>query len=244
MTTEDNFETLFQTYTRDKIDEIVGGIREVATTNTESIKSFRTQVDENSKKMATLQAESAENKEGIRGLQNRLSESQSQASNLVQATKTDLEKKNSDLAARVEKLESAPPPKAGIDFPDRFYWEKKLYTFQTYDYVVTVYHVAGYVYYVFVNIEKSVFRSSPPNTPSSASILLSDEIAALKLYFTPQKLYSEAGKDAPFIISTYPGASNFVIDELGQVGARSGRVGFFAVSAIDNNFPITRVDEL
>ena len=66
MTTEDDFETYFQTYTRDKIDEIVGEIRSTTTSNTESLRTLQAQSEENSKKATTLQAESAENKEGIR----------------------------------------------------------------------------------------------------------------------------------------------------------------------------------
>lgn len=244
MTTEDNFETLFQTYTRDKIDEIVGELRGKIAPNTESLKTLQTQVEENLKKVTTLQAQSDENKEGVRGLQNRLSESQTQASNLVQTAKTDLEKKNSDLATRVEKLESAPPPKAGLDIPNRLYWENKSYYYQSYDYVVSVYHIVGMLYYVFVNVRSSAFRSAPSNKPSSINILLSDEITDLKLYFTPQRLYSTPGEVTPFIVSVTPGSNYFVVDEMGQVGSRSGKAGLFAVSAIDNRYPDTQVDDL
>lgn len=148
MTTEENPETFFQTYTREKIDEIVGEVRGEIVSNTEPLKTLQTQVEENLKKVTTLQAESVENKEGIRGLQNRLSESQTQASNLVQAAKTDLEKKNSDLAARVGKLESAPPPKASVSIPEKLDWTDQLYQYETWSYKISVYHIVGLIYYV------------------------------------------------------------------------------------------------
>nr|DAQ92954.1 MAG TPA: hypothetical protein [Caudoviricetes sp.] len=241
MTTEDNFETLFQTYTRDKIDEIVGEVREKTTSNTESLRVLQAQSDENLKKAVSLQAQSDESKEGIRALQNRLSESQTQASNLVQAAKSDLEKKNSDLAERVKTLESA--PSSEIDIPERLDWGKELYTYQTTNYKITVYHIIGPIYYVYVDLSSGLL---PPPTgyTRSVDIQIPQEIASLKLYFAPQKLSTEANNDAPFISSTFPGANVFHVDEMKGATGGLGRGGFYAISVANSNLPNFLFDSL
>lgn len=242
MTTEENPETFFQTYTREKIDEIVGEVRGEIVSNTEPLKTLQTQVEENLKKVTTLQAESAENKEGIRGLQNRLSESQTQASNLVQAAKTDLEKKNSDLAARVGKLESAPPPKAGLDIPEKLDWLNQLYQYETPDYKISVYHIVGPVYYVYIHLVNNPI----PNVGrrSVTYLRVSQEIARLKLFFTPQQFSGLSGSNTLRISSTNPGKSDFLLD--GEVGPENsvGRVGVYAISVTSSRLPDIMTDYL
>ena len=239
MTTETNFETLFQTYTRDKIDEIVGGVRDTAASNTESLRTLQAQSEENLKKTVSLQTQALETKESIQGLQNRLSENRTQATNLIESTKADLEKKNSDLATRVEKLESIPAPE--IDIPERLDPDKKLYQFTTQDYKITVYHIVGPIYYVYVNIAFSVFGI---NT-NSADIQISQEIADLKLYFAPQKLFSSIGNSAPSISSTTPGISTLHLEkskDFGDTGV--GDAGFYAISVTGTKFPQIELEYL
>lgn len=232
MTTEDNFETLFQTYTRDKIDEIVGGVRDTAASNTESLRTLQAQSEENLKKAVSLQTQALETKESIQGLQNRLSENRTQVNNLIESTKADLEKKSSDLATRVEKLESSPAPE--IDIPERLDQDKRLYQFTTQNYKITVYHIVGPIYYVYVNIAISVFGTNS----SSTGIQISQEIADLKLYFAPQKLFSSPGNDAPSISSTTPGISTFHLEKSGGFGdIGTGDAGFYAISVTGTNFP-------
>nr|DAT47872.1 MAG TPA: hypothetical protein [Caudoviricetes sp.] len=234
MTTETNFETLFQTYTRDKIDEIVGGVRETTTSNTESLRTLQAQSEENLKKTVSLQTQALETKESIQGLQNRLSENRTQVNNLIESTKADLEKKSSDLATRVGTLESSPAPKSGVDLPERLDQDKKLYQFTTQDYKITVYHIVGPIYYVYVNIAISAFS---PNG-KSADIQISQEIADLKLYFAPQELFSLPGNGAPSISSTAPGISTFHLDkskDFGDIGV--GNAGFYAISVTGAQFP-------
>ena len=242
MTTEDDFETYFQTYTRDKIDEIVGEIRSTATSNTESLRTLQAQSEENSKKATTLQAESAENKEGIKALQNRLSESQTRASNLVQATKSDLEKKNSDLAKRVEKLESAPPPKAGVSVPEKLDWNNQLYQYETYDYKITVYHIVGPIYYVYIHFSNNILPHS--NSRSVYSFEISQEIANLKLFFTPQRVSGLSGSNTLHVSSMNPGSRTFLLDGMGTVDDSVGRVGVYAISVVDSNRPDVTEDHL
>ena len=235
MTTEDDFETYFQTYTRDKIDEIVGEIRSTATSNTESLR--------------TLQAESAENKEGIRSLQNRLSESQTRASNLVQAAKSDLEKKgsdlekkNSDLAKRVEKLESAPPPKASVSIPEKLDWNNQLYQYGTYDYKITVYHIVGPIYYVYIHFSNNILPHS--NSRSVYNFEISQEIASLKLFFTPQKVSGLLGSNTLHVSSMNPGSRTFLLDGMGTVDDSVGRVGVYAISVVNSSLPDVADDHL
>lgn len=236
MTTETNFETLFQTYTRDKIDEIVGGVRDTAASNTESLRTLQAQSEENLKKTVSLQTQALETKESIQGLQNRLSENRTQVNNLIESTKADLEKKSSDLATRVGTLESSPAPE--IDIPERLDRDKKLYQFTTQDYKITVYHIVGPIYYVYVNIAINVFGTNS----SSTDIQISQEITDLKLYFTPQKLFSSPGNDAPSISSTIPGINTFHLEKsrgFGDTGV--GDAGFYAISVTGTSFPqITR----
>lgn len=232
MTTEDNFETLFQTYTRDKIDEIVGGVRDTAASNTESLRTLQAQSEENLKKTVSLQTQALETKESIQGLQNRLSENRTQVNNLIESTKADLEKKSSDLATRVGTLESSPAPE--IDIPERLDWDNKLYQFTTQNYKITVYHIVGPIYYVYVNISINVFSTNRRST----DIQISQEIADLKLYFAPQKLFSSPGNSAPSISSTVPGISTFYLEgsrDPGDTGV--GDAGFYAVSVTGVNFP-------
>lgn len=239
MTTETNFETLFQTYTRDKIDEIVGGVRETTASNTESLRTLQAQSEENLKKTVSLQTQALETKESIQGLQNRLSENRTQVNNLIESTKADLEKKNSDLATRVETLESSPAPE--IDIPERLDQDKKLYQFTTQDYKITVYHIVGPIYYVYVNIAVSVFGINSRST----GIQISQEIADLKLYFAPQKLFSSSGNSAPSISSTAPGISTFHLEKSGDSGNTSvGDAGFYAISVTGANFPQIMWDHL
>lgn len=242
MTTEDDFETYFQTYTRDKIDEIVGEIRSTATSNTESLRTLQAQSEENSKKATTLQAESVENKEGIKALQNRLSESQTRASNLVQEAKSDLEKrdsdlekKNSDLAKRVEKLESAPPPKAGVSVPEKLDWNNYLYQYETYDYKITVYHIVGPIYYVYIHFSNNILPHS--NSRSVYNFKISQEIAGLNLFFTPQKVSGLSGSNTLSISSMKPSSRFFSLDGMGTVDDSVGWVGAYAISVVDSNFP-------
>lgn len=243
MTTETNFETLFQTYTRDKIDEIVGGVREAAASNTESLRTLQAQSEENLKKTVSLQTQALETKESIQGLQNRLSENRTQVNNLIESTKADLEKKNSDLATRVGTLESSPAPKSGVDLPERLDWSNELYQYSTYDYKVVIYHIAGPIYYVYVYISNSQF-SSNPDSSANANIPFSQEIADLKLYFAPQKLYSSPGNQAPFISSAYPGASFFLLDRMGTPnGGTTGEAGFYAIST-SNPVPRIKIEYL
>nr|DAV59729.1 MAG TPA: hypothetical protein [Caudoviricetes sp.] len=234
MTTEDNFETLFQTYTRDKIDEIVGGVRDTAASNTESLRTLQAQSEENLKKTVSLQTQALETKESIQGLQNRLSENRTQVNNLIESTKADLEKKSSDLATRVGTFESSPAPKSGVDLPERLDRDKKLYQFTARNYKITVYHIVGPIYYVYVNIAISVFGTNSMST----DIQISQEIADLKLYFAPQKLFSSPGNDAPSISSTTPGISTFYLEKsrgVGDVGV--GDAGFYAISVTGADFP-------
>ena len=242
MTTEDDFETYFQTYTRDKIDEIVGEIRSTATSNTESLRTLQAQSEENSKKATTLQAESAENKEGIRSLQNRLSESQTRASNLVQAAKSDLEKKSSDLAKRVEKLESAPPPKAGVSVPEKLDWNNYLYQYETYGYKITVYHIVGPIYYVYIHFSNNLLPKE--NSKSVSHVEFSQEIANLKLFFTPQKVSGLSGSNTLSVSSMNPGSRFFLLDGMGTVDDSVGRVGVYAISVVGSNFPDIAEDYL
>lgn len=249
MTTEDDFETYFQTYTRDKIDEIVGEIRSTATSNTESLRTLQAKSEENSKKATTLQAESAENKEGIRSLQNRLSESQTRASNLVQAAKSDLEKKdsdlekkNSDLAKRVEKLESAPPPKASVSIPEKLDWSNQLYQYETYDYKISVYHIVGPIYYVYIHFSNNILPYS--NSKSVYNFKISQEIASLKLFFTPQKVSGLSGSNTLHVSSMNPGSMTFLLDGMGTVDDSVGRVGVYAISVVGSNFPDVTEDHL
>lgn len=249
MTTEDDFETYFQTYTRDKIDEIVGEIRSTATSNTESLRTLQAQSEENSKKATTLQAESAENKEGIKALQNRLSESQTRASNLVQAAKSDLEKKdsdlekkNSDLTKRVEKLESAPPPKASVSIPEKLDWSNQLYQYETYDYKITVYHIVGPIYYVYIHFSNNILPHS--NSRSVYNFEISQEIASLKLFFTPQKVSGLSGSNTLHVSSMNPGSRTFLLDGMGTVDDSVGRVGVYAISVVGSNFPDMTDDHL
>lgn len=249
MTTEDDFETYFQTYTRDKIDEIVGEIRSTATSNTESLRTLQAQSEENSKKATTLQAESAENKEGIRSLQNRLSESQTRASNLVQAAKSDLEKKdsdlekkNSDLAKRVEKLESAPPPKASVSIPEKLDWSNQLYQYRTYDYEITVYHIVGPIYYVYIHFSNNILPHS--NSRSVYNFEISQEIANLKLFFTSQKVSGLSGSNTLSVSSMNPGSKTFLLDGMGTVDDSVGRVGVYAISVVGSNLPDVADDHL
>lgn len=236
MTTEDNFETLFQTYTRDKIDEIVGGVRDTAASNTESLRTLQAQSEENLKKTVSLQTQALETKESIQGLQNRLSENRTQVNNLIESTKADLEKKNSDLATRVGTLESSPAPKSGVDLPERLNWSKGLYQYGTQNYKIVVYHIAGPIYYVYVHINTSQFDLSP-TLYANAEIRISQEIADLRLYFAPQKLYSSPGNQAPFISSAYPGTNFFLLDRMGTPdGGTTGEAGFYAIST-DNLVP-------
>lgn len=249
MTTEDDFETYFQTYTRDKIDEIVGEIRSTATSNTESLRTLQAQSEENSKKATTLQAESAENKEGIRSLQNRLSESQTRASNLVQAAKSDLEKKdsdlekkNSDLAKRVEKLESAPPPKASVSIPEKLDWSNQLYQYETYDYKITVYHIVGPIYYVYIHFSNNILPHS--NSRGAYNFEISQEIASLKLFFTPQKVSGLLGSNTLHVSSMNPGSRTFLLDGMGTVDDSVGRVGVYAISVVNSSLPDVTDDYL
>lgn len=235
MTTEDDFETYFQTYTRDKIDEIVGEIRSTATSNTESLRTLQAQSEENSKKATTLQAESAENKEGVKALQNRLSESQTRASNLVQAAKSDLEKKNSDLTKRVEKLESAPPPKASVSIPEKLDWNNQLYQYETYGYKISVYHIVGPIYYVYIHFSNNLLPKE--NSKSVSYVGLSQEIANLKLFFTPQKVSGLSGSNTLSVSSMNPGSRFFLLDGMGTVDDSVGRVGVYAISVVGSNFP-------
>lgn len=230
VTTEDDPETFFQTYTRDKIDEIVGEIRETTTSNTESLKTLQTQSEENSKKATLLQTQSEENKEGIRGLQNRLSESQTQTSNLVQSTKSDLEKKNSDLARRVEKLESAPPPKAGVSVPEKLDWSNQLYTYESWDYKISVYHIVGPIYYVYIHLANNPLGGS--DRKSVSYLQISREIADLNLFFTPQKFSGLSGGITLYISSMQPGNSTFLLDGTGVPENSVGRVGVYAISVV------------
>lgn len=249
MTTEDDFETYFQTYTRDKIDEIVGEIRSTATSNTESLRTLQAQSEENSKKATTLQAESAENKEGIRSLQNRLSESQTRASNLVQAAKSDLEKKdsdlekkNSDLAKRVEKLESAPPPKASVSIPEKLDWDNQLYQYETYGYKISVYHIVGPIYYVYIHFSNSLLPYS--NSRSTFNFQISQEIDNLKLFFTPQKVSGLLGSNTLSVSSIKPGSGSFLLDGMGTVDDSVGRVGVYAISVTNSSLPDIIEDHL
>lgn len=244
MTTEDNFETLFQTYTRDKIDEIVGGIRDTAASNAESLKSFQGQIDENSKKATSLQSQVFENKGSILSLQNRLSENRTQVNNLIESTKADLEKKSSDLATRVGVLESSPAPKSGVDLPERLDWSSELYQYGTQNYKIVIYHIAGPIYYVYVHIDVSQFGLNP--TPyANAEIRISKEIADLRLYFAPQKLYDSVGNQAPFISSTFPGANFFLLDRMGTPdGGTTGEAGFYAISTTSTPVPKIVVERL
>lgn len=242
MTTEENPETFFQTYTREKIDEIVGEVRGEIVSNTEPLKTLQTQVEENLKKVTTLQAESAENKEGIRGLQNRLSESQSQASNLVQAAKTDLEKKNSDLAARVGKLESAPPPKASVSIPEKLDWDNQLYQYETWGYKISVYHIVGPIYYVYIHLSSNPFPSRDRKDVSYLQV--SREIADLKLFFTPQQFSGLLGSNTLCISSMKPGNNSFLLDGTGSPENSVGRVGVYAISVVGSNFPDIVTDYL
>lgn len=249
MTTEDDFETYFQTYTRDKIDEIIGEIRGTATSNTESLRTLQAQSEENSKRATTLQAESVENKEGIKALQNRLSESQTRASNLVQAAKSDLEKKdsdlekkNSDLAKRVEKLESAPPPKASVSIPEKLDWSNQLYQYETYNYEVTVYHIVGPIYYVYIHFSNNILPKQ--NSRSAYNFRVSQEIADLKLFFTPQKVSGLSGSNTLHVSSMNPGSRTFLLDGMGTVDDSVGRVGVYAISVVGSNFPDVAEDHL
>lgn len=249
MTTEDDFETYFQTYTRDKIDEIVGEIRSTVTSNTESLRTLQAQSEENSKKATTLQAESAENKEGIKALQNRLSESQTRASNLVQAAKSDLEKKdsnlekkNSDLAKRVEKLESAPPPKASVSIPEKLDWNNQLYQYGTYNYKITVYHIVGPIYYVYIHFSSNILPHS--NSKSTFNFQISQEIANLKLFFTPQRVSGLSGSNTLSVSSINPGSNTFLLDGMGTVDDSVGRVGVYAISVVGSNRPDIMEDHL
>lgn len=243
MTTEENPETFFQTYTRDKIDEIVGEVRGEIISNTEPLKTLQTQVEENLKKVTTLQAESTENKEGIRGLQNRLSESQTQASNLVQAAKTDLEKKNSDLAARVGKLESAPPPKASVDIPEKLDWNNQLYQYETWSYKISVYHIVGPIYYVYIHLSSNPL-SSRVDRREVSHLQISQEIDNLKLFFTPQSFSGLSGSNTLYISSMKPGNGSFLLDGTGDPENSVGRVGVYAISVVDSNFPDIATDYL
>lgn len=250
MTTEDDFETYFQTYTRDKIDEIVGEIRSTATSNTESLRTLQAQSEENSKKATTLQAESAENKEGIRSLQNRLSESQTRASNLVQAAKSDLEKKdsdlekkNSDLAKRVEKLESAPPPKASVSIPEKLDWNNQLYQYETWNYKISVYHIVGPIYYVYIHLSSNPLGGSEDRRDVSY-LQVSREIADLNLFFTPQKFSGLSGSNTLCISSMKPGSNSFLLDGTGSSENSVGRVGVYAISVVGSNFPDIMTDYL
>lgn len=242
MTTEENPETFFQTYTREKIDEIVGEVRGEIVSNTEPLKTLQTQVEENLKKVTTLQAESAENKEGIRGLQNRLSESQSQASNLVQAAKTDLEKKNSDLAARVGKLESTPPPKASVSIPEKLDWGNQLYQYETWNYKISVYHIVGPIYYVYIHLSSNPIPNRDRRDVSYLQV--SQEIADLKLFFTPQKFSGLLGSNTLCISSMKPGSNSFLLDGTGSPENSVGRVGAYAISVVGSNFPDIVMDYL
>lgn len=243
MTTEDTPETFFQTYTREKIDEIVGEVRGEIVSNTEPLKTLQTQVEENLKKVTTLQAESTENKEGIRGLQNRLSESQTQASNLVQAAKTDLEKKNSDLAARVGKLESAPPPKASVSIPEKLDWDDQLYQYEAWNYKISVYHIVGPIYYVYIHLSSNPLGSSGDRR-SVSHLQVSQEIADLKLFFTPQQFSGLSGGITLHISSMKPGSGSFLLDGTGEPGDSVGRVGVYAISVVDSSFPDIVTDYL
>lgn len=249
MTTEDDFETYFQTYTRDKIDEIVGEIRSTTTSNTESLGALQAKFEENSKKATTLQAESAENKEEIKALQNRLSESQTRASNLVQAAKSDLEKKdsdlekkNGDLAKRVEKLESAPPPKAGVSIPEKLNWYNPLYQYETYEYKISVYHIVGPIYYVYIHFSNNILPKE--NSRSVYNFEISQEIANLNLFFTPQKVSGLSGSNTLSVSSMNPGGKTFLIDGMGTVDDSVGRVGVYAISVVDSNTPDMAEDYL
>lgn len=242
MTTEENPETFFQTYTREKIDEIVGEVRGEIVSNTEPLKTLQTQVEENLKKVTTLQAESVENKEGIRGLQNRLSESQTQASNLVQAAKTDLEKKNSDLAARVGKLESAPPPKASVSIPEKLDWTDQLYQYETWSYKISVYHIVGPIYYVYIHLSSNPIPSGDRKGVSYLQV--SREIADLKLFFTPQQFSGLSGSNTLCISSMKPGSNSFLLDGTGSLENSVGRVGVYAISVVDSSFPDIVTDYL
>lgn len=250
MTTEDDFETYFQTYTRDKIDEIVGEIRSTATSNTESLRTLQAQSEENSKKTTTLQTESAENKEGIRSLQNRLSESQTRASNLVQAAKSDLEKKdsdlerkNNDLTKRVEKLESAPPPKASVSIPEKLDWGNRLYQYEVWNYKISVYHIVGPIYYVYIHLSSNPLGSSEDRRDVSY-LQVSQEIADLKLFFTPQKFSGLSGSNTLCISSMKPGSNSFLLDGTGSSENSVGRVGVYAISVVGSNFPDIVTDYL
>jgi hypothetical protein len=239
MTTETNFETLFQTYTRDKIDEIVGGVQEAAASNTESLRTLQAQSEESLKKTVSLQTQALETKESIQGLQNRLSENRTQVNNLIESTKADLEKKNSDLATRVEALESSPAPKSGVDLPEKLDWSNELYQYGTSDYKIVIYHIAGPIYYVYVYINISQFGFNP-NSSSNANIQISQEIADLKLYFAPQKLYSSPGNQAPFISSACPGANFFLLDRMNTPnGGTTGEAGFYAISTSN---PVPKIE--
>lgn len=249
MTTEDDFETYFQTYTRDKIDEIVGEIRSTATSNTESLRALQAQSEENSKKATTLQAESAENKEEIKALQNRLSESQTRASNLVQAAKSDLEKKdsdlekkNGDLTKRVEKLESAPPPKASVSIPEKLDWNNQLYQYETWSYKISVYHIVGPIYYVYIHLSSNPLGSGDRRDVSYLEV--SREIADLKLFFTPQKFSGLSGSNTLCISSMNPGSNSFLLDGTRSSENSVGRVGVYAISVVGSNFPDIVTDYL
>ena len=249
MTTEENPETFFQTYTREKIDEIVGEVRGEIVSNTEPLKTLQTQVEENLKKVTTLQAESAENKEGIRGLQNRLSESQSQASNLVQAAKTDLEKKdsdlekkNNDLTKRVEKLESAPPPKASVSIPEKLDWSNQLYQYEAWNYKISVYHIVGPIYYVYIHLSSNPLGSGDRRDVSYLEV--SREIADLKLFFTPQQFSGLLGSNTLCISSMNPGSNSFLLDGTGGPENSVGRVGVYAISVTSSSFPDIVTDYL
>lgn len=246
---EDNFETLFQTYTRDKIDEIVGEIRGKATSNDESIRALQTQSDENLKKVASLQSQATENKEGIQALQNRLSENRTQVNNLIESAKGELEKKNSDLVGRVELLEKKPVPSSGGESGPKLIqqldWYKKLYTYNSgYDYLITIYHIVGPIYFVYVVLSPSAFRAAPTNSPSTTNLITPQEITDLHLYFAPQKLVSTAGSNTPYISSVLSDVNYFLVDEMGEKTSRQGKAGFFAISTMTGGAPDFVVDDL
>lgn len=244
MTSKDNLETLFQTYTRDKIDEIVGEVRNKAVFNTESLRTLQAQSEENLKKAASLQIQVTESRGEIQALQNRLSENRTLTTNLLESAKRDFEEESVGLSKRMKVLESTPVPKSNADLPRVLNWDNPLYDYKSTDYRVSVYHITGPIYYVFVDITSEVFRSSSQTSASYVTIQIPQEIVDLQLYFPPQRLSVAPGNNSPSISSVNPGSNSFVVDEMGVKGVRSGTGGFYALSTAGGTLPTVPVDHL
>ena len=84
----------------------------------------------------------------------------------------------------------------------------------------------------------------PGNTPSAINLTISQEILDLHLYFAPQKLVSTPGSNTPYISSVLSDVNYFLVDEMGHVGARQGKAGFFAISTMVGGTPDFVVDDL